>query len=352
MRISPCTVLVCLSILILSVAVGAQSKQDTIDVIISPPEWRRASFSPHSQSDQGPEDWQQAATRPIRGIGVSPSARSFAKPIVKCKPPLCPPTGPCGIVPSPPCNLPKRMCGQWELATQVFFARTGGTVRWPAQVLGVPATEADLNDDLGIPKHQTLLEYSAFYQIRPTWAIFYSVMPISLEGTAVPTRTIYYGQVPIPANVPLHTKWDFLYQRVGLLYQPILTCNASVSIYNSWLFNPQRLSVKNTACPFSGCTTLDRTRNMVMSGINIQKCIRTLCNGGTFSCDNRVGLGYLDGTFALDVQAGCRFSVPMNCGRWGFARGGYRWINFTEDRTDLRLDTTLEGAFVEGGLIF
>ena len=233
MRISPCTVLVCLSILILPVAVGAQSKQDTIDVIISPPEWRRASFSPHSQSsDQGPEDWQQAATRPIRGIGVSPSARSFAKPIVKCKPPLCPPTGPCGIVPSPPCNLPKRMCGQWELATQVFFARTGGTVRWPAQVLGVPATEADLNDDLGIPKHQTLLEYSAFYQIRPTWAIFYSVMPISLEGTTVPTRTIYYGQVPIPANVPLHTKWDFLYQRVGLLYQPILTCNASVSIYS------------------------------------------------------------------------------------------------------------------------
>ena len=225
-------------------------------------------------------------------------------------------------------------------------------MRWPAQVLGIPATEADLNDDLGIPSHQTLLEYSAYYQFRPTWAVFYSVMPISLEGTTVPNRTIYFGQIPIPAFIPVNTKWDFLYQRVGLLYQPILTCSASVSIYSSWLFNDQRLKVNNTVCPLSGCTALDRTRNMVMSGINVQKCIRTMCNGGTFSCDNRIGLGYLDGTFALDLQAGFRFSVPMNCGRWGFARGGYRLINFTENRTDLRLDIGLEGGFVEGGLIF
>ncbi len=209
-----------------------------------------------------------------------------------------------------------------------------------------------MNDDLGIPSHQTLLEYSAYYQIRPSWAVFYSVMPISLEGTTIPNRTIYFGQIPIPAFIPVNTKWDFLYQRVGLIYQPILTCNASVSIYNSWLFNDQRLRVNNSVCPLSSCTALDRTRNMVMSGINIQKCIRTMCNGGTLSCDNRVGIGYLDGTFALDVQAGFRFSVPMNCGRWGFARGGYRLINFTENRTDLRLDTTLEGGFVEGGLIF
>ena len=351
MRRSPFTVLVCLVFLILSVADYAQSNQDAIDVIISPPEWRRASLSAFPQSDRGPEAWRQAATRPIRGIGVPRSARSFAKPIVKCKPSLCPPI-PCGIVPCPSCRLPKRMCGQWELATQVFFARTRGTVRWPADVLGVPATEADLNDDLGIPAHQTLLEYSAFYQIRPSWAVFYSVMPISLEGTAVPSKTVYFGQIPLPANTPVHTKWDFLYQRVGLVYQPILTCNASVSIYNSWLFNDQRLSVKNTVCPFAGCTTLDRTRHMVMSGIDIQKCIRTMCNGATLSCDNRAGIGYLDGTFALDVQAGFRFSVPMNSGRWGFVRGGYRLINFTEDRTDLRLDTTLEGGFVEGGLIF
>ena len=75
--------------------------------------------------------------------------------------------------------------------------------------------------------------------------------------------------------------------------------------------------------------------------------------GGPCLCDNRVGLGYLDGTFALDLQVGLAGdSVPMNAGRWGYAKGGYRLINFTEDRSDLRLDTYLEGAFVEAGLIF
>jgi hypothetical protein len=351
MRRSPCTVLVCLLLFIFNLDALAGSNYDRIDVIIDPVEWTRASFNPVMQPDEQPLQFQPAAGRGMRGVGLHQN-RFFAKQPMKCKPPLCPPMMPCGIAPSPPCKLPSRMVGQWELATQVFFARTRGTVRWPAQVLGIPATEADLNDDLGIPAHKTLLEYSAYYQFRPTWAVFYSVMPISLEGTTVPNRTIYFGQIPIPAFIPVNTKWDFLYQQVGLLYQPILTCSASVSIWSSWLFNDQRLKVNNTVCPLSGCTTLDRTRNMVMSGINVQKCIRTMCNGATFSCDNRIGLGYLDGTFALDVQAGFRFSVPMNCGRWGFARGGYRLINFTENRTDLRLDVALEGGFVEGGLIF
>ncbi len=39
-------------------------------------------------------------------------------------------------------------------------------------------------------------------------------------------------------------------------------------------------------------------------------------------------------------------------GSLGYAKGGYMYINFQEDRNDLRLDTTLEGAFVEAGLIF
>jgi hypothetical protein len=244
------------------------------------------------------------------------------------------------------------MPGQWELATQVFFARPKGTVRWPAPIFGIPATEMDLNDDLGIPSHQVLLEYSGTFQFRPHWAVFYSVMPIRLEGSTIANRTLYFGQFIVPQGTPVNTRWDFLYQRVGLLYQPIVSCNATVTIYNSWLFNDQKLQVKNSLCPFSSCPALDRTRNMVMSGIEIQKCIRTLCNGGTFSCDNRIGLGWLDGTFALDLQAGFRFSVPLNCGRWGFARGGYRLINFTENRNDLRLDTALDGGFVEGGLIF
>ena len=63
-------------------------------------------------------------------------------------------------------------------------------------------------------------------------------------------------------------------------------------------------------------------------------------------------MGYLDDTFVVDLQVGGQFSVPMNAGRWGYARSGYRFIDFKEDRDDLRFDTTLEGWFIEAGLIF
>ncbi len=353
MRRSPFIVLVCLLFYISTLDALAAFNQDTIDVIVGPTEPHEASFDLFPSNGQEPLQLQQAAASSMWGAAPPQRPRYFAqKPIVKCKPPICSPVGFCAVKPSPPCTLPIRRCGQWELATQVFFARVRGTVQWPALVLGIPATPLDLNDDLGIPSHQTLLEYSGRYQFRPHWAIYYSIMPISLEGTATPERTLYFGQFPIPAGVPVHTKWDFLYQRVGLMYQPIVSCNATVSIYSAWLFNDQRVQSSNALCPLSPCSRVDRTRNMVMSGIEMQKCIRTLCNGGTFSCDNRIGLGYLDGTFAMDLETGFRFSVPMNCGRWGFVRGGYRLINFTEDRNDLRLDTVLEGGFVEGGLIF
>jgi len=204
--------------------------------------------------------------------------------------------------------------------------------------------DLDFNDGLGLPSHKWLMEYSVRHQFRPHWSCFYSIMPIEMDETF---------QHPSFPGIVLRTKWEHVYQRVGIMYQPIVTCNASVSIYGTWLFMDQKFRLNSGShCPTRSTTTVDRTRHMIMSGIEFQKCIRTLCNGGTLSCDSKVGLGYLDGTFGLDVQAGFRFSVPMNCGRWGYARGGYRLIDFREDRTDLRMDHTLEGWFGELGLIF
>jgi hypothetical protein len=354
MRRCPFTVLVCLSFLIVSCLVFANQSDNFINVVINP-----ATDETHPSGTPGilgtaesfssePASFVQASARRRAGLRSSRAAQ-LGKPIVKCKGPVCAPAPvePCG----PICILPRRKAGQWQLATQVFFARVKGTVRSPSSVFGIPATDIDFNDDLGLPSHQTLLEYSAWYQFRPSWALFYSIMPIQLEGSQIAKRDLYIGQLIFPAGTFIHTNWNFTYQKVGLLYQPVFNCNAAVSIYNSWVFNEQRLDVSSSICA-GRCDRIDRTRNMVMSEIEIQKCIRTLCNGGTLSCDNRVGLGYLDGTFALDLQAGMQFSVPMNAGRWGYAKGGYRFINFKEDRTDLRLDTYLEGAFVEAGLIF
>jgi hypothetical protein len=247
--------------------------------------------------------------------------------------------------------VPKRLAGQWEVSVQAFFAAVNGTVRYPALVSGLPASTIDFDNDLGLDVHKVLWEYSAKCQFRPSWAFFYSIMPIHMDVNRIAQNTLYFGQFIIPAGSVIKTNWDFVYQRVGILYQPVFNCSSVVSIRASWLFNDQKLETGCNIC--AGVkTTVNRTRNMIMSGIQIEKCIRTMCNGGTFTCDNTVDIGYLDGVFALDVQAGFRYSVPMNCSRWGYAKGGYRYLNFKEDRNDLRLDTLMQGWFAELGIIF
>lgn len=249
------------------------------------------------------------------------------------------------------CFLPTRRCGQFEAGVQVFFARVKGTIRSGESVFGFPASDVDFNDDFDIPAHQVFLEYSAEFQIRPTWGLFYSAMPIELEGSKILDRSIFYGQQFLPAGTPVHMKWNFFYQKVGILYQPILTCNAAVSLFGGWVFNDQKVNVYSGVCE-GRCSTVTRTRNMATTGMDFQKCLTTLCNGSALSCDNQVWLSFLDGTFILDVQTGVRFSVPMGFNRWGYAEVGYRYLSFEENRNDLRMDTLLEGGFVEAGIIF
>lgn len=280
------------------------------------------------------------ASAPRWAPSLSSISQFGREPITKCKTSLCPPVpAPCG----PVCILPQRRWGQWELAVQAFYARIRGTLKWTDPFVG-PHPSVDFNDGIGLPNHKWLMEYSARYQFRPHWSCFYSIMPIEVEET--------YVNPSLPGQT-FRSKWEHVYQRVGIMYQPIVTCNASVSVFGTWMFMDQKFRLNSSShCALNRAKTVDRTRHMVMTGLEVQKCIRTLCNGGTLSCDNRIGLAFLDGTFGYDLQAGFRFSVPMNSGRWGFARGGYRLIQFQEDRDDLRMDHTLEGWFGELGLIF
>jgi hypothetical protein len=268
--------------------------------------------------------------------------------IRKCRAPICPPPMPlCS-----PCILPMRLPGQWELSTQFFFARVGGTVKWPATTtVAVTTSEADFTSQLGIPAHTTFYEYTARYQFRPHWALHYSIMPFQRKDSTTVGDPFHFGSRDFTTGSAVHTEWDFVYQRVGLIYQPIVSPCIIVSLFNYWLYNDERLRVADDICNDQG-TTLDRSRHMVMSGIEVQKCIKTLPNGATFSCDNRFGIGYLDDTLILDIQTGLQLTIPFIPGKWGYAKGGYRFIKFEEDRSDLTLKAVMEGGFVEIGLIF
>lgn len=260
------------------------------------------------------------------------------RPITKCKTDVCEAPPVCLPEPGIPCVLPHRYCGQWELSIQAFFARVHGRITWPYGLT------VDFNDDLGLDSHKVLFEYSARYQFRPHWAIIYSIMPIDMEANY--TSPFFPGFV-------FKSKWQTVYQRVGLLYEPIRSCSGAISVYTSWLFFDQKLSADDRGpCVTAGICTIQRTKNMVISGIEFQRCIRTMCNGGSLSCDTRAGVAYLDGTMGIDVQSGLQYSVPLNCGRYGYAKGGYRIIDFWEDRYDRKIDTVLNGWFAEMGLVF
>jgi len=354
MRRIPFMILLCLLVShIDNTASHARSK--SIDVIIKPADSITVNIAPsidevfryptqEQESDAPqyrPASWDGSAGRGFRG---------FPTPIQKCKAPA-----PC-VTPScapacPTCILPMRMPGQFEGEAQAFYARTRGTVQWASGLFAPFPTEIDLNGDLGIPGHQTLGEYIARYQLRPQWALHYSVITSEMGDSYTPSRSFNFGLWTYAAGVQVRPKWKFFYQRVGLLYQPIVTPYAIVSLFGGWAYNDQSLSIGAGICG-NRCNRLDRTRNMVMTGIEIQKCIITLPNAGTLSCDNRAYIGFLDDTTALDVQTGLQFSVPMNAGRWGYAKSGYRLIDMKEDRNGLRLDSSMGGGFVEMGLIF
>jgi hypothetical protein len=352
MRRSPVTVLVCLSFLLLT-HVGAGAGE-YINVVIKPP--MPQSDLPATIAQDDPEEsvsFRPASAGPtLEHVSYVP--RRSAPPgrsITKCKPPVCEPPLPCVPSCGPTCMLPKRMYRQWELGVQVFFANVRGTIRQGGMGGLIPLSDIDFTNDLGLPSSRVLLDYSARYQFAPHWAIFYAAMPIELEANKTLDKNLYYRQWILPYGTRVHTKWNFLYQRVGLLYQPILTCNSAVSVFAGWMFNDQWVTIKNFVC--SGReATVSRTRQMATSGLEIQKCLKTKCTGATLSCDSRVGVNFLDGVFGVDVQAGLRYSVPMGPGRWGYARGGYRYLSLGESRDDLRLDAIFEGGFVEGGLIF
>ncbi len=342
MRIKHHMLLLCLVFIALYNTAGA-SKNSFINVIVnqhSPHQEPKLAYSSY-ESNSDPDLYP----RLLKATALSGYAHPYAtstpgspKTICKVKAPTCTPLGVCAPPIKKPCILPGRECGQWELAVQAFFARVRGRVSWPYH------PTIDFNDDLGLDSHKTLFEYSARYQFRPRWAIIYSIMPIEMEANYINPRF---------PGMTFKSKWENIYQRVGLLFEPIKSCSGSIAIYNAWVFNEQKLTTHTGShCVASRTTKIDRTRNMVMSGIEIQRCITTKCNGGSLSCDTRVGIAYLDGTFGLDVQTGLRYSIPMNCGRWGYARGGYRLLDFKEDRVDYRIDTYLDGWFVELGLVF
>jgi len=355
LRIFPYTLLVCLAISLLTILYTtswAASPEQSAQMLLAPD---KASTPPVPKS-------QQAKPRPVMAskAGSVPAILACPPPhgITKIRPVFGLPYGPV-----PACILPAPWPGQWEIGAQVFFTRITGKVQWPryasnfygyAGQAGDDWLAADFSDSLMLPKHAAVVELKARYQFRPNWAVRYSVIPFEMTGGGMPdfSRQFVFGNFQFTSGLPIQTKWQHAYHRVGLVYDAVRTCTSKVSVFADWVHVDDRIDVNCSPCS-SLQQTFSKNTDSSMVGLEYQRCLARTSNGATFSCDSKAGAIFLDDVEGWDVELGGRYSIPLNnATRWGYMKGGYRLVSLKKSQSDFLLKDSLEGGFMELGFVF
>lgn len=328
--------------------------------------FQQATFTDNREDVLAPATTQTAQQPSIAPIAkVKPLARvnpvvkvktiTKVKPIVKCKP-----LQEYGTLAQfqafrPTCLLPVPRPKGWELEAEALFARTKGKVRYSRGTYGYYSyygnqQDIDLNGDMGLPDHATVGTFSAAYRFRPNWALRYSIMPIALNGGGQPNSNFTFGSSQYTTGTNTRVKWERLYQRMGIVYDPIRTYSSRVSVFGEYVRIDDKLSLINVGC----CgDTMNNDLNMAMAGLEFEKCLKTSRFLSTLSLECKAGVSFLDDAVGTDLSTGLKYSIPLNNGRWGYVKGGYRYLTYKKGYSDVRLtDTTLEGGFLQAGLVF
>ncbi len=352
LRRIPATPLVCLVVFLSTLlfgAVWAAGPDESLEVLLKPDKQGTShAIATHRATARHAVKYRRAATPAM--IPYPPRG------ICKVKPMAC-----MGYPMTPPCILAAPLPRQWELGVQVFFATMRGKIAYPrypqnyGYYYGQSMDGADLVDHLQLPKHDPVVEFTAKYQFRPHWAIQYTGLFKEWNGGGTPQDyfwfgnqyggTFFYGQ-------SLTSKWQHSYQTVNLVYDALRTCKSKVSILGGWMHADDRIDVGCATCGYYA-QTFSKGMDGATVGVEVRRCLKTMRNGGTFSCEYKVAAMFLDNMEGWDVQAGARFSIPLNAGnRWGYLKGGYRLIDMKKTQNDFAFKHALEGGFVEMGFIF
>lgn len=330
--VKPTIVLVCLAFLAIFISVEASASN-----------FKEAAFVPkQSQASENPDQQPKQITK-VKD-----------KKIFKVKPPEAA-AAPVVLDPTTlGCILPMPRLKGWELNAQGFYARTRGTVRFGNTTYGgfVPGNQPDLdlNSDFGIPEHQWLGSFSAKYIFHPRWAVRYSIIPMRSEATASPSRTFNFGLTVNTFGLNTKVQWERLDQRVGLVFNSIRTPSTRLGLFGDYVRMNERIRVTQVGCCSS---TFDNELNLAMAGLEFERCLKTSRLLSTLSLECKAGFAFGQDAIGSDLATGLRYSIPLNNGRWGFVKGGYRYLTYKKKYSDAKLiDTTMEGGFLEAGFIF
>jgi hypothetical protein len=345
----PKTILVCLVFLVTSLVAEASAQVW---------DFRQAALGERQEDlaspPTAPPTSPTTATKPKPIRKVKPAAE-----IVKCRPAygVIPTRGaalPFGFVTN--CVLPISRPKGWELDAEGMFARTKGKARLIRGTFGaVPfgGEDVDFNSDMQLPDHNVVGTFSVRYRFMPQWSLRYSIMPTMFEGSGQPSRNFAWGTTTQTGfGQTVRTKWERLYQRIGMVYDPIRSYSSRVSVFADYVRINEKVSVLQNIS-FAGSDTFDNDLNMGMAGVEFEQCLRTGRKCNTLSLECKAGVAFGDEAFGTDLSTGLKYSIAMNNGRWGYVRGGYRYLTYKKSYSDVKMiDTAMEGGYLALGVVF
>ena len=352
MRRIPYTLLVCLVFLITTafmVPAWASPVEDSAEKILA-----KSQAAPQSVAG---EPKPKAITKVKRPAASQTYEYLCPRPdITKVKPGYMRSYGteaqfPQGILPTP-------LTGRWDVGGGVLFAKLRGKVAWPryawsGSFVAGGTNETDFTDGLTLPGHLAVPTWSVKYAFRPNWAVRYSGLGFEANGGGQSSSTITFGpwQQFYGAGQSVQSKYQHLYQRVGLLYDAVKSSRSCIGIFADWVHAEDKIQVISSLSVGQNAV-FSKGTDAAIAGIEYRRFVKASANGGTLSCDCKAGAIFLDDVVGVDAQAGAQYAISLNSGRSGYVKAGYRLVELKKAQNDYLLNNALEGGYMEFGFIF
>ncbi len=297
--------------------------------------------------------------------GPSQAAAPPKKPIVKVKPappPILKVKPSYGFGPisrfnplswGPECFLPMPHKGQVVISPSVTFARIQGEINKPGTILyGLNPNSINFDDQLGLPKSgNAMWSVMAQYQLTPRVAVRYAFSPISMEASHRTDTSFTFQNRSFVAGSTVHSKWERFEHRAGLSFSVSRSDNSDTSVFAEWLYIQDKITIGDAYSGALAPAVWDTDKNLAILGLELNKCLKNF-GGNTLALSCKGGVAFLDDHTGYEAEAALSYLLQIRPGRYGFIKGGYRYASLKKDRNYELFKTTMDGAFVNVGLIF
>ncbi|MGC8602193.1 MAG: hypothetical protein ACP5VS_00740 [Desulfomonilaceae bacterium] len=262
--------------------------------------------------------------------------------------------------------LPHIGCKQFQVSAQIWYPTLyRSEVIWGTNLTGGPGflpyggiwpfgrSTLSLVDDLGLKRSKSFGVYEGRCQMRYNWGLRFTFMPINYRTNSNPQIPFYFGNQFYYTGVNTLTKWDRYIYRAELVYDWFHKCNAVSSLFAGYMMIDDNLTISQIINPAGYIPSRSRSQllGLYSTGASIERIIRGI-GSATVSVEARGNLQFNYDYFGWDAVGLGRIYMPMNCGRYGYIEGGYRWFVLDTSQPTNYDKTNFGGPTAGIGLIF